>query len=400
MTTANLARTLTGAAALALLPALVGGITCSSGPAAASETVAARTTQTATLSVHPQLAQPGTGTRSAGGARSTVTATLRPVREGRTVLLQRRTGSGWDTVAEGRENGRGIAQFNAPFRRNGAFQTYRAVAPRTASLARIATTGQSTSRWAQADFTDQFSGTTLGSAWSQRRQDFGATQYRKCSRGGVPRASRVGNGALRLSVLRDAGPNPATRPKCRTPYGTFQWRANGHISTSGTQAFRYGYAAARIKFQPRRGQHAAFWMQPQTRTATEGSARNTGAEIDVIEWFGNNHPQGGLTSFVYDYPNDGRAGVTPRKTGGWIKNPGRFGKDWASRYHVFSVQWTPNVYIFRIDGKETFRTTRGVSGQPQYLILSLLSSDYEIPHLRPGKLPQHMYVDWVRYWER
>ena len=66
---------------------------------------------------------------------------------------------------------------------------------------------------------------------------------------------------------------------------------------------------------------------------------------------------------------------------------------------MFSVEWTPESYIFRIDGHETFRTSKGVSGQPEYLILSLLSSDYELANLDEDKLPQAMSVDWVRYWE-
>ena len=35
----------------------------------------------------------------------------------------------------------------------------------------------------------------------------------------------------------------------------------------------------------------------------------------------------------------------------------------------------------------------------EYLILSLLSSDYELPDLGgEDRLPQHMYVDWVQFW--
>ena len=41
-----------------------------------------------------------------------------------------------------------------------------------------------------------------------------------------------------------------------------------------------------------------------------------------------------------------------------------------------------------------------MSGTPQYLILSLLSSDYELPLLGgEDRLPQHMYVDWAAFWE-
>ena len=72
---------------------------------------------------------------------------------------------------------------------------------------------------------------------------------------------------------------------------------------------------------------------------------------------------------------------------------------WATKYHVFSVQWTPRMLIFRIDGKETIRIRGNISSVAQYPILSLLSSDYEIPRITDSQLPQHMYVDWVRVWE-
>jgi beta-glucanase (GH16 family) len=190
--------------------------------------------------------------------------------------------------------------------------------------------------------------------------------------------------------------------RCSYDGKTYEWRLNGHIGTAGKQSFSYGYAAARMRFQPLRGQHASLWMQPEAPAATEGSALSTGAEIDIIEWFGEEAADEGLCNFVYDYPDDGKAdSVTARRTGGCIDNPQRYGADWASKYHVFSVEWTPQRYIFRIDGKETFRTSKGVSGQRQYLILSLLSSDYELARLGDEtRLPQHMYVDWVRYWER
>ena len=66
---------------------------------------------------------------------------------------------------------------------------------------------------------------------------------------------------------------------------------------------------------------------------------------------------------------------------------------------MFSVQWTPRWLVFRIDGKETWRIGGRISQVPQYLIFSLLSSDYELPLLQDRQLPQHMHVDWVRVWE-
>ena len=161
-------------------------------------------------------------------------------------------------------------------------------------------------------------------------------------------------------------------------------------------AFKYGFAAARVKMHKQRGQHSSFWLQPQV--SHPGKPRKAGAEIDVIEYFGNKHPQGGLTSFIH-----WKRGNRVVKTGSWIKKPKTFLKNrrdgWSKNYHVFSVEWTPKMYVFRIDGKETWRTRAGVSGQPQYPILSLLASDYELSLMKDKQLPQHMYVDWLRIWQ-
>jgi len=154
-----------------------------------------------------------------------------------------------------------------------------------------------------------------------------------------------------------------------------------------------------MKLQKNRGQHASFWLQPVPYRPEATSAAYGGAEIDVVEWFGHGGNHGGLTSFVHHPTPRGRV-----KVGGFVNNPARFlssrSDRWWKQYHVFSVQWSPTAYVFRIDGRETARITEGVSQQPQYPILSLLSSDYELKNLGgEDRLPQHMYVDWVQLWQ-
>ncbi len=156
--------------------------------------------------------------------------------------------------------------------------------------------------------------------------------------------------------------------------------------------------AARIKFQERQGQHASLWMQPAISESSTNSAEG-GAEIDVIEWFGDGVKNGGLASFIYMLTEDG-----PEKVGGWIDNPDQYlasqDDSWFDDYHVFSVEWTPDEYIFRIDGLETWRTDQGISHQPEFPILSVLSSDYELANLgKASNLPQTMQVDWLKFWE-
>ena len=230
--------------------------------------------------------------------------------------------------------------------------------------------------------------------WNHRGREHWSTSRRTCSKGD-PRASRVGGGAVRLSVITD--PDATTRCKVRgrdaTP-GKYAYRLSGHIGTEGSFSFRYGIAAARVKFQRLRGQHGAFWMQPTTGMYP-GAAGN---EIDVAEYFGDDHPQGGLATFMHRY--DGRRRVS---TGGWIPQQASFLSSrrdgWSKNYHVFSVEWTPRSLIYRIDGKETGRMSNGVSDVRQFPILSLIAADYEIPKIKERRLPQHMYVDWVRVWE-
>ena len=99
---------------------------------------------------------------------------------------------------------------------------------------------------------------------------------------------------------------------------------------------------------------------------------------------------------MWDYAG----GVQTRVAGGALADQDSYGSDWAGTYHVFSVEWTPTEYVFRIDGKEALRTSAGVSQTEEYLILSLLVSNFESLRITPEQLPQTMSVDWVRVWQQ
>ena len=346
--------------------------------------------QQAQLTMHPQIAQPGNRPAHADAALSAMTASFRPVRPGREVELSQKRGGAWETVDTGLQDRRGAVEFSAPYGSANAAHVYRVTAVANEELPEEVSAPARTDRWGQPTFDDGFEGDALGASWSHRLQGYSEESSRACSRAD-PRAARVSDGFVRLSTLVDPDRQGES---CGTDEGPFDYRLNGHISTEAGRSFTYGTFAARIRFQDLRGQHGAFWMQPLSQLATEGDPADTGAEIDVIEWFGEGQAQGGLTSFVYYRPDaDGE------QVGGFIKNPGQYGDDWGDRFHVFSVEWTPDAYVFRIDGQETFRTSEGVSGRPQFMILSLLSSDYELPFIEEEDLPQHMDVDWVRHWQ-
>ena len=172
------------------------------------------------------------------------------------------------------------------------------------------------------------------------------------------------------------------------------------MSTDGHQFLKYGVVAARIKFQPRQGQHASLWMQPQDPTYLP-NAFEGGAEIDIIEYFGDGVKNGGLTSFIYSPTADRRPAEDRR-----LDQEARALPDRARRTAGPSAttcsrsSGRPTAYVFRIDGRESARITTGISGVPQFPILSLLSSDYELKKLKGEfNLPQTMSVDWIRFWQ-
>jgi beta-glucanase (GH16 family) len=295
-------------------------------------------------------------------------------------------------VATVGQDRRGRAQFAAPASVAGQALTYRATVASTTSLPAVMSRTVSTERWLTPTWTDEFSGNSLSRDWIHRGRTYEPQSFRSCSRGSA-KAVRVGGGAVRLSVLRDPSRDTLCPALKRGQIaGRYAYRLNGHIGTDKAFSFRYGVAAARIKYPRLRGQHGSFWMEPVGGMSPD----STGHEIDVTEFFGAVSHRSGLFSYIHRY-EAGRIVKTGVNVPDTFLHGPRDG--WGKNFHVFSVQWTPRWLVFRVDGKETWRIGGRVSQVREYLILSLLSSDYELPTITDRQLPQHMYVDWVRVWE-
>lgn len=351
-------------------------------------------TRSVTLEVLPGIAQPGPDPERSLDAPVLVSR-VRPRTTDAVALLQRREGSRWVTVARRPLDERGEAVFgpdDTPAA--GARGELRAVVRKGGQtiVSEVVETGQ----WSPI-FRDEFDGTTFdGTKWDYRIPgEYNPEGSRQCSMSDES-AVAVSGGTVQLQVRRDPD---RLGERCRTPEdGTHDYYVNGHISTDGIWGFTYGVAAARVKFQQGRGQHGAFWLQRGGFEQTPGDPGSSGAEIDVAEYFGEGYPKGGLASFVFylnqDNENEKVGGLWPRAT---EMLPA--GDDWWRSYHVFSVEWTPEEYVFRVDGREIFRTDEGVSGVEQFLVLSLLTSDWELGKLDTSSLPSTMEVDWVRVWQ-
>ena len=308
------------------------------------------------------------------------------VKAGRKVVIQRSddggdTWSKWD-VQKTDTNGR--VDFKPASPVGTGYWTYQA---KVKGLS--AKTGTAQDDW-NLIFDETFSGRKLDPRWSTRADFYDKGSLRKCSKAS-PKMARVGQGVLTLKVKKD-GSRRGDVCKWRKP-GTskkfkYDYYLNGHVGTDTTFDFRYGVAAARVKFQKPQGMHGSFWMNT-SGTAPQGTRP---VEIDAVEFFGSGYKDGGLAQFLH---------YKGRKIGGLQKSANDVLKgsdNWWKKYHVFSVEWTPQGYSFRIDGQETYRTGKAVSNKQVILILSLLSSDYELKNI-PKSGKGSMKVDWVRVWQ-
>ena len=262
---------------------------------AANISVRVTSRQRVRLEALPQIVQHGGSVADADAARTAIVARLKPVRVGRPVQLQVQQGTSWDVVATARQDGRGRAQFGAVASTDREPATYRVKLKARGGLAVLKSAPVSTERWQQSTWTDEFAGTELRPVWHHRGREYVHSNRRSGSKGD-PRAASVGGGALRLSVIKDPDATTTCRIGGRDAVsGRFAYRLNGHVGTQGEFAFRFGFAAARVKSHRMRGRHGAFWLQP-TGGMYPGAL---GSEIDVVEYFGDHHPQGGLATFTH-----------------------------------------------------------------------------------------------------
>ena len=243
---------------------------------------------------------------------------------------------------------------------------------------------------AALDWRDEFTGDDLNAVWQFRPAP---SRARICSQV-RPGNTTVSGGVARLTQTEMSGPTATC------PHGQF-WTAM--VGTQNTKLFQYGTFAARIKFHKPRGMHGAFWIQRAGLPAgvDPSDPADDGAEIDVIEYFGSGSSKGGLGQAVWWSERDEAGRLIERSAGGIRRAAAdalHTAEDAYDGFHVYSVEWTPDEYIFRIDGTETFRLNQAVSRIPEHLVLSLISSDWELPRYKGGA-PATMEVDWVRAWK-
>jgi autotransporter-associated beta strand protein len=202
-------------------------------------------------------------------------------------------------------------------------------------------------------------------------------------------AVAVTNGALTISTYTSGG----------THY-------TGMISTSSKYYPDYGYLEARVDYNGMPGMWSAFWMQSPTMGNPIGDPQTAGTEIDICEHRKANSSGGDISDTVVGNIHWDGYGASHKSTGYTSSDLGL-----ASGYHVYGLEWTPDVQRFYIDGALTW-TVNNASGSPvsqrsEFIILSSEVEDASwagsIPAGGYGPLTNtaaKMIVDYVRVYKR
>lgn len=222
-------------------------------------------------------------------------------------------------------------------------------------------------------FADEFDGTVIDpNNWNIRHEDrtcrVNNFWHRDC-------AKLDGNGHLRMITRKSPG-----KP---------DWHDTPCIETKNkfTPLFGYFEICAQMHTQP--GFWTAFWAMPfpPGRMGSTKYQGMDGSELDIYE-------KNTLDDTVQHNIHWDGYGKEHKSKGSSPKVPGIM-----KGFHTFGLLWTPDEYVFYIDGKETWRTSAGgVAQVPIYLKISSETGDWA-GDIKNAKLPDEMKVDYVRAYQ-
>lgn len=140
---------------------------------------------------------------------------------------------------------------------------------------------------------------------------------------------------------------------------------NDNKGTADTMLFSqaFGYFECRVKFPESKGLWSAFWLQSSNQRKV-GNEGQDGTEIDVYEsaFINSRNSEMGHALLWDGYSKDG-------KVEDYI---GSLEQDLYDGYHTYALKWTPEYYVFYIDGKATWATDGGdVSKVKEFLRLTV-----------------------------
>jgi beta-glucanase (GH16 family) len=165
----------------------------------------------------------------------------------------------------------------------------------------------------------------------------------------------------------------------------------GMIATEHIFETRYGYFECRASLTSTPGIFPAFWLQSPAINNENGNPGNSGAEIDIFEYFP--HAKKDFVAHTLHWGGYGNN----HKVAGPVWAPLKKTKD---GFHVFGLEWTPGSYTTFVDGTMTYTGQANISHVPEFLVLSLGINKQSAGPLDITNLPDRFIVDYVRVYKK
>ena len=162
----------------------------------------------------------------------------------------------------------------------------------------------------------------------------------------------------------------------------------GAVGTQNRFMTRYGYFECRAQLQRSPGIWAAFWIQSPDISRGEDPAVY-GAEIDIMECFKKLGPDIVSHNVHWAY------GPNQKTTRGMQS----YREGVSQGFHQFALEWTPEKYVFFVDGYRYYEVTTGISRIEEYLILSM-EIPSEAKDISQTVFPDEFVVDYVKVYQR
>lgn len=208
----------------------------------------------------------------------------------------------------------------------------------------------------------------------------------------------VKNGQLIIEARREAAPNPQFEA------GSTDWQRNrqvaeytsASVTSRGLHSFQYGRFEMRARIDIRSGLWPAFW------TLGDVGRWPASGEIDVMEFY-----RGNLLANVAWADSAGKAVWDDSRTP--VAEWG--GADWASRYHIWRMDWDENEVRLLVDDTLLHSTdvraaanggggARNPMRQPHYLIVNLAIGGANGGDPSSTRFPARLEVDYVRVYRK
>lgn len=163
--------------------------------------------------------------------------------------------------------------------------------------------------------------------------------------------------------------------------------SSGAVRTRGKFEHRYGFWEARCQFPKQPGHWPAFWLMPVEGLKDTEAGGAAGAEIDIME-------KAWLTDKISHAIHWDGYGTHHKSEAHEVEQPGL-----NDGFHTIALWWTPEEYIFYVDGRETWRTKGG--GPSEAMSYAKLTEEIGpwAGKIADAALPDCFVVDYVRVYD-